>query len=68
MRVTVDIDEEPLQQAMTLTGETKKDPALVKAATEFICRQLAREFGRQVMQGDFEDYPMTNEEIEASDR
>jgi hypothetical protein len=68
MRISVDIDEETLKQAMRLTGETKKGPAIIKAATEFIRRQLAREFGRKVMEGAFEDYPMTNDQIEAADR
>jgi len=68
MRITVDLDEETLKQAMRLTGEKKKGPAVTKAVTEFINRQMAREFGRMVMEGEFEDYPMTNEDIEASDR
>jgi hypothetical protein len=68
MRLTVDIDESTLEQIMRFTGETKKGPAVVKAASEFIRRQLAREFGRKVMDGEFEDYPLTNAEIEACDR
>ena len=68
MRITVDIDEDTLKQTMRLTGEKKKGPAVTKAVTEFINRQMAREFGRMVMEGEFEDYPMTNEQIEANDR
>lgn len=68
MRLTIDIDENILENAMRLTGETKKGPAVVKAAQEFIRRQMAREFGRKVMEGEFGDYPMTNDEIEACDR
>ncbi len=68
MRITVDIDAETLKHAMRLTGENKKGPAITKAVTEFINRQMAREFGRMVMEGEFEDYPMTNAQIEASDR
>lgn len=68
MRITIDIDQTLLDDAMRLTGETKKGPAVVKAAQEFIRRQMAREFGKKLMEGDFGDYPMTNEEIEASDR
>ncbi len=68
MRITVDLDEETLKQAMRLTGEKKKGPAITKAVTEFINRQMAREFGRMVMEGEFADYPMSNEEIEANDR
>ena len=68
MRITVDIDEDTLKQAMRLTGEKKKGPAVTKAVTEFINRQMARDFGRMVMEGEFADYPMTNEQIEANDR
>lgn len=53
---------------MRFTGETKKGPAVVKAASEFVRRQMAREFGRKLMEGEFGDYPMTNDEIEECDR
>lgn len=68
MRITIDIEESVLEDAMRLTGETKKGPAVVKAAQEFIRRKMASEFGRMLMEGEFGDYPMTNEEIEESDR
>ena len=68
MRLTVDIDEATLEQVMKFTGETKKGPALVKAASEFVRRQLNREFAQKVMEGGFADYPMTNDEIEDFDR
>lgn len=68
MRITIDIDEQLLSDAMRVTGETKKGPAVVKAAQEFVRRQMAREFGRKLMEGDFGDYPLTNEQIEAIDR
>lgn len=68
MRITVDIEADVLADAMRLTGETKKGPAIVKAAQEFIRREMAKEFGRMVMEGEFADYPMTNDEIEACDR
>jgi Arc/MetJ family transcription regulator len=68
MRITVDIDESMLEEVMKYTGETKKGPAVVKAASEFVRRQMAREFGRKVMEGEFGDYPMTNDEIENFDR
>ena len=68
MRITIDIDEDVLEDAMKVTGETKKGPAVVKAAREFIRRQMAREFGRKLMEGDFGDYPLTNDEIEGVDR
>jgi Arc/MetJ family transcription regulator len=68
MRITIDIDEKTLEEVMKFTGETKKGPALVKAASEFVRRQLNREFARKVMEGEFADYPMTNDEIEDFDR
>ena len=68
MRITIDIDEHTLEDAIRLTGETKKGPAVVKAAKEFVRRQMAREFGRMMMEGEFGDYPMTNEELENADR
>lgn len=68
MRLTIDIDEEILQNAMKLTGETKKGPAITKAATEYIKREMVKKFANMVMEGRFEDYPMTNDELETSDR
>ena len=66
MRMTIEIDENTLKQAMRLTGETKKGPAITKAAKEFIRREMVKEFATMVMEGKFDDYPMTNDEIEAS--
>lgn len=66
MRITIDIDEGDLSALMTFTGETKKGPAVVKAATEFLRRRQVNEFTRRVMAGEF-DYPMTNEELETAD-
>lgn len=66
MRMTIEIDENTLKQAMRLTGETKKGPAITKAAKEFIRREMVKEFAGMVMEGKFDDYPMTNDEIEVS--
>ncbi len=68
MKITVDIEDTALEDVMRLTGETKKGPAVVKAATEFVRREMTREFGRKVMEGEFGDYPMTNDELEDFDR
>jgi Arc/MetJ family transcription regulator len=68
MRITIDIEEQFLADAMRLTGESKKGPAVVKAAREFVRRQMAREFGRKLIEGEFGDYPMTNDQIEDYDR
>lgn len=56
MRITVDIDEDVLAEAMTLTGEKNKSPAVAKAVTEFVRRTRAREFGRLIRESAF-DYP-----------
>jgi len=68
MRITIDIEEDLLKDAMRLTGESKKGPAVVKAAQSFVRREMAREFGRKLMEGEFGDYPLTNDEMEALDR
>jgi len=68
MRITIDVDDETLEQAMKLTGETKKGPAITKAATEYVRREMVRKFASMVMEGEFEDYPVTNDELESSDR
>lgn len=56
MRITVDIESEVLEDAMALTGEKNKSPAVAKAVTEFVRRQKAREFGRMIRENVF-DYP-----------
>ncbi len=56
MRISVDIEENVLQEVMALTGEKNKSPALAKAVTEFVRRQRAREFGRMIRESAF-DYP-----------
>jgi Arc/MetJ family transcription regulator len=68
MKITIDIDEKLLQEAMNITGEKKKGPAVVKAATQFVKREMAKQFGTMLREGEFGDYPMTNDEIEAFDR
>lgn len=68
MKITIDIDDETLEQAMKMTGERKKGPAINKAVTAYVRRQMAKKFATMVMEGEFEDYPLTNEELEAVDR
>jgi len=68
MRITIDVDKDTLEQAMLLTGEKKKGPAITKAASEYIRREMVRKFSNMVMEGQFADYPMTNDELESSDR
>jgi Arc/MetJ family transcription regulator len=68
VRITIEIEDETLAQAMKLTGETKKGPAINKAVNAYVRRQMARKFATMVMEGEFEDYPLTNEELETSER
>ncbi len=68
VRITIEIDDEILAQAMKLTGEAKKGPAISKAVKGFVRREMVRKFAAMVMEGEFEDYPLTNNELEASDR
>ena len=63
MRITVDIDDEILEDLSRITGESKKSPAVVLAVGEYIKREKAREFGKLLREGSF-DYPATNDEIE----
>ena len=65
MRITIEIDEQVLNDAMLVTGERKKGPAISKAASEYVRRQMIRRFANKVMEGGFEDYPMTNDELDA---
>lgn len=68
MRITTEVDEELLEQAMALTGETKKGPAITKAASEYVQREMVRKFANMVMEGQFADYPLTKEGLESADR
>jgi hypothetical protein len=54
MRITVDIDEATLKEAMALTGERNKSPAVAKVVVEYVRRAKAREFGRLIREGAFD--------------
>lgn len=56
MRITVDIEEDVLQELMKITGDKSKSAAVSRAATEFLRRKQAKEFGRMIREGEF-DYP-----------
>lgn len=64
MRITVDIEDEMITDAMELTGEKNKSPAIAKAVEQYVKRMRAKEFGRRLREGHY-DYPSTNAEIEA---
>jgi len=65
MRITVDIEEDEVNELMALTGEKMKSPAVAKAVEMYIKRARAKEFGMLIREGHF-DYPSTNDEIEAA--
>lgn len=64
MRITVDIEDAIISDAMELTGEKNKSPAIAKAVEQYVKRMRAKEFGRRLREG-FYDYPSTNAEVEA---
>ncbi|MDF1658852.1 MAG: type II toxin-antitoxin system VapB family antitoxin [Verrucomicrobiales bacterium] len=68
MKFTVDLEDRTVADLMRLTGITKKGPAVARAVTEYLKREMNKEFATRVMEGEFEDYPMTNDEIEGVDR
>ena len=66
MRMTVDLDEDTLDELLKVTGLKKNSPAVAFAVRDFLNRKKARDFGRMLREGKF-DYPATNEEIEQRD-
>ncbi len=68
MKFSVEMEENTLEKIMLATGISKKGPAVAKAATEYLRRAMAKEFATMVMEGAFEDYPLTNDQIEQFDR
>lgn len=67
MRITVDIEEDVISDAMELTGEKNKSPAIAKAVEHYVKRMRAKAFGRRLREG-FYDYPMTNDEVESLEK
>lgn len=56
MRISVEIDDELVTEAVALTGEKNKSPAIAKAVQQYVRRARAKEFGRLIREGAF-DYP-----------
>jgi hypothetical protein len=63
MRITVDINDDLIEELSQITGKGKKSPAVAFAVAEFVKREKAKEFGKLLREGAF-DYPSTNDEIE----
>jgi Arc/MetJ family transcription regulator len=66
MRMTVELEEDIVDELTKVTGIKKNSPAVAFAVRDFINRKKAKDFGRMLREGKF-DYPATNEEIEARD-
>ncbi|HEX3889289.1 MAG TPA: type II toxin-antitoxin system VapB family antitoxin [Verrucomicrobiae bacterium] len=66
MRMTVELDEDILDELTKVTGIKKNSPAVAFAVRDFINRKKSKDFGRMLREGKF-DYPATNEETEARD-
>jgi Arc/MetJ family transcription regulator len=66
MRMTVEIEEDALDELIKVTGIKKGSPAVAFAVRDFINRKKAKDFGRMLREGKF-DYPATNDEIENRD-
>lgn len=64
MRMTVEIEENDLDELTKATGIRKNSPAVAFAVRDFINRKKAKNFGKMLREGKF-DYPATNDEIEA---
>jgi hypothetical protein len=63
MRMSVEIEEETLDELSKITGITKGSPAVAFAVRDFVNRKRAKAFGKMLREGKF-DYPATNDEIE----
>ncbi len=63
MRITVELDENQIDEVSRLTGVKKKSPAIAEAIQEFIRQKEREAFLKQVLAGET-DYQMTNEQIE----
>jgi Arc/MetJ family transcription regulator len=66
MRMTVELDEDILQELLKVTGHKKSSPAVAFAVRDFVNRRKAKDFGKMLREGKF-DYPATNDEIESRD-
>ncbi len=66
VRMTVEIEEDALDELIKVTGIKKGSPAVAFAVRDFINRKKTKDFGRMLREGKF-DYPATNYEIESRD-
>ncbi len=66
MRMTVELDEDILQELLKVTGHKKGSPAVAFAVRDFVNRRKAKDFGKMLREGKF-DYPATNDQIESRD-
>ncbi|MBT5902226.1 MAG: type II toxin-antitoxin system VapB family antitoxin [Opitutaceae bacterium] len=64
MRITIDIDDQKLDEVLTATGQHKKSPAVVVALDEFLENRRRQAFLDRVLAGKT-DYQASNDEVEA---
>ena len=64
MRITIEIEENKLDEVLAATGERKKSPAVAVALDEFLENRRRQAFLDRVMAGKT-DYQATNKEVEA---
>jgi hypothetical protein len=64
--MTLEIEDETLDELMKVTGIKKNSPAVAFAVRDFINRKKTKDFGKMLREGKF-DYPATNDEIEEQD-
>jgi metal-responsive CopG/Arc/MetJ family transcriptional regulator len=63
MRITIEIDENKIEEIVKETGQKKKSPALAQALDEFLENRKKKEFLSKVMSGGT-DYAASNDELE----
>lgn len=63
MRITIEIEENKLDEVKSATGQRKKSPAVALALDEFLENRRRQAFLDRVLAGET-DYQATNEEIE----
>lgn len=63
MRITIEIDENSLQEIQRLTGESKKSPAIQQALANYLEERRMHQFLDLVREGKT-DYSLSNDELE----
>ena len=64
MRITVEIDENVMNEIQRITGEKKQSPAVAKALRDYLTTKRRDDFLQSVLSG-ATDFSATNDEVEA---